>query len=204
MKGENEVKYENVATVEKPPVYDHTKAIFVPEEKRTPAVPDLFEHLGMGNSKSPFEHELQQRIVVNVCLTVSSFFQIIVALLSILLGSNMVSLALVSSTVTLAGCIKLYVKEHISPKFFLVFYTGQCLLNTIAAGYGMLVIWSPSFCLELASKLSYQQCQNNLGFLQVMGSTVLIGHVVFQAPLLYISLKVYEHDEMIKNVKKQS
>lgn len=126
MKGE----YENVATDEKPLVYDHTQAIITPDEKRTAAVPDLLEYLGMANLewlKGLMENELQQRgianfkppndpndygyqrrLIVKVCLTLSGFFQIIVAFLRILLGENGVILGgYLSLIVHIAGFLKL-------------------------------------------------------------------------------------------------
>ena len=204
MKGENKGEYENVETDEKPPVYDHTQAIIKRDEKRTASVPDLLKLVGMDNlvcSKDPIELVDQQRFVVLVCLTLSSFFQAIVAYLSVSFGDNEKILAIMTLIVHIACSIKLF-SEHISHKFFLVSYAGQFLLNTMLAGYGMLALWSPSICRKSTSLFSYQQCQDNLGFIQVMGATVLIGNVLFQTRVLHILYKVYKHAEMNKNVPK--
>lgn len=203
MKGENEVEHENVITDEEATVVDHTQALISRDEKKATAVPDLLELLGMGDSKNPIEPGLQYRIIVTDCLALSTFFQVMVALVCVLLGPIAVRLALMCSVYDLAGLIK-HCIDRIPPKFLLPFYTGQCVLNTIVAGYGMLVMWSPSFCSEVTSYFSYEQCQNYLGYLQVMGTTVFIGHVLFQIHVLQISRKVYKHAEKYENTIKQT
>ena len=203
MKGE----YENVATDEKPPVYDHTQAIIVQDEKRAAAAPNLLELLGgckLNSLNDSIELELQYRNIVTACLTLSYFFQNIVAFLSLFLGISGVMLVLMGVIVHIACFIELRSEEHSSHKFFLVTYTVQFLLSTILAGYGMFFMWSPSFCRELPPYFSYQQCQNNRGLLQVVESTVLIANVFLEARVLFLFQKVYKHAEMNENVKKQT
>ena len=65
-------------------------------------------------------------------------------------------------------------------------------------------MWSPSYCRQMTFLFDYQQCQNNLGFIQVMGTIVLIGHVFLQARVWLILRKVYKHGEMNESVKKQA
>ena len=202
MKGEYEVEYENVATDEKPPVYDHTQAFITRDEKTRSAAPNLLELLSGCNlnslSNDPIELGIQYQVIVSACLLLSYFFQMIVSLFSLLFGDNGETLAFMSILIHGAVFIRLLSVEH-SHKFLLVTYTGQFLVSTILAVYGMLYTWSPSFCREFAS-----QCQNNLGLLQVVGSTVLIGNVFLQARVWLIFRKVYKHAEMNENIKKQT
>ena len=193
-KGDNEVKYENVAVDEKPPVCDHG------EEKRAALSKIFLEFLGIEKSKSP--DVLEIRVIVTHSLMLSFVFQIILVVLSSSLGDNAVTLASVSLVILMAGIIEFHTREHISPKFFSVYY-GQFLVNLILAGYGIIVLWSPSFCPNMASWFIHEQCQNFLGFLRAVGSLVLIFNVVFQAGVLRDFRTVYEYVKMAESRKKQ-
>ena len=207
MKSENEVKYENVATDEEPPACDHTQAIFIRDEKRAAVSQNELGLLGMGKSKSPNVYGIQYRAILLVYLMLASFFHIMVFSFSLSDGFKVTAAsALVSAMLHITGFTALLLEKHMLLKAFLVSYTVHFVVNTVLAGYGMLVMWSPSFCRELASSVkgfSYQQCQNNLGSLRAMGSSMLIAQVAVEAGLLHMIRKVFEHDEMIENPKKQ-
>ena len=157
----------------------------------------------MGKSKSL--NFLWIRIIVIVCLIISNFFQIIATFMSLLLGDNAARLAVISYTMHTLGFFKVISgKKHQSLKFLLVSYEVQFLLNTMLAGYAMLVVWSPSLCCGLGSCTSYQQSQKILGFLRPMGSIMVMGHIVFQALVLHIFQKVDKHAKKFKKPKKQT
>ena len=176
----NRVTCVKVEKDEKPAVYDHTQAM---DEK----------------SKISDKH----RFIIRRWLFFSSILHIIVATLSLLFGIHRAAIsANLSSYFQIRGRSEILSGKHKSLKDFLLSYTIFFVVNTVFAGYGVYVLWSSSFCCEFASCISYQKCQDNIGFLRAMGTTLLIGHVVFEACLLYVFRKVYEYDEMIENLKK--
>lgn len=193
MKGKNKVKCGNVATDEKP---SDTQVM---DEKRAAESQIKLELPGMVKLKISDKHRFKKRCF----LLLSSILHLIIFTLSLFLDIQRVAIsANLSAYFQIRGYKELLAERHILLKDFLLSYTLSIVGNTVLAGYGMYVLWSPAFCGKVTSCFSYQQCQDNIGFLRAMGTTLLIGHVVFEACLLYAFRKIYEYDEMIKNHKK--
>ena len=201
IEAESEIKHEKVATDEKPPVNDRGQAIFIRDEKKAAVSKIFLEHLLLKKPMSPGLLEI--RTILTASLKLSFLIQVMVAAVSTQLGDSAGNLATASFLILSAGLIELIIEENKPPKFFLVFYAAQFLLNFMSAGCGLLFLWSPSFCPNLASWFVIEHCQNNLNLIRAVGSLVLIFNVIFQLNVLCDFGKVHEYVKMIKNPKKQ-
>ena len=186
MKGENEVKNENVTADE--------------NEKRAAVSKISINFIGKSNNPNV----LEVRAIVTVSLLLSCILQIIVVVLSLMLGPTLNGLATISFLLLMAGLIELLIEEHKFPKFFKALYTWQYLLNLCVAGYGMRALCSPLFCQISAYWFVNERCQNNLGLIRAVGLWVLFFNVVFQTDVLCNLRRVYGNVKMIENPKKQT
>ena len=203
LKSENEAKYENMAKDERAPVSDHTRNVFIRDEKRAAMSQNDLGLLNKENSKGPSLFGVQYRDFLLFYLILSAFFDIISLSVCLFDGIKVTAACnLVSAIVHITGFTALLLENRMLLMASLVSLTMYFVLNTVYTGHEMLGMWSPSFCSDLISFVqyfSYQQCQSNLGSLRVMGSIVLTGTVVCEASTLHMLRKVFEHEEMIEN-----
>ena len=208
IRSENEANYESVGTDEKPPVYDHTQAVFVRDEKSAAVPQNELGILGMESSKSPNEPEITDRDDLRDEMMFLGFVHITTFFLSLFSGFYIYAGAiLVRAIVHFTGFTVLYLEKRILLNFFLVLYAMYLVANTVINGFEVRDMWSPSFCREMASSVkgfNFQQCQNSIGFDRVIKIFVMIGMFLFEASYLHTIQKIIEHDEMIQNSKKQT
>lgn len=203
---DTQFKYETVPSAEDaPPAYDHTKAIFIRDEKRAAVSQQELDLLALGKRKSPNILGIHYKAILLVYTMLVGFFQIMIFTMSLADGYKLTAFSsFVTAMIHVTGFSALLLEKHKLLKGFLVVYTMHFLMDTMFSGYGMLMLWSPSFCRDFASSVngfSYQKCKANLGSLRAAGSTIMAGQVIWEATVLHMFRKVFEHEEKMMNPK---
>ena len=192
-----------VKAEEKPPKYDHSKAVFIRDEKRAAMSEqegDLLWDNACEDDLGPFMFGmLPMKMILLVYTMIMSVAQVLMFSFSLESGFTMDSFSsMVYALINIAGFTMILLGKSIGMmKPFLFVYTTYFLFGSVMSGYAIVLLWSPNFCSRISKVIngfSYPKCKENLGMIRGVATSMLAMQEMWEFCVIQMYIQVYKYE----------
>jgi hypothetical protein len=189
---------------EKPPKYDHSKAVFIRDEKRAAMSEQegdlLWSNAFDEDDLGPFMwNMIPLKMVLLVYTMITTVAQVLMFSFSLESGFTMESLSsLAYAMINVTGFTMILLrksKEMMKP--FLFVYTAYFLFGSVMSGYAIILLWSPNFCRRLSTVVkgfNFSKCKENLGMIRGVATSMLAMQEMWEFCLIQMYIQVYKYE----------